>query len=57
MLKADTAIVRCGMMNFESSAYAEGSSTEFVDWQGKYKVETSHFERYPEGREKFLKSF
>ena len=56
-LKADTIIVSCGMLNFESSAYANGSSTEFKDWHSTHKVETSHFEKYPEARDKFIKSF
>jgi len=56
-LNADTIIVSCGMLNFEAPNYANGSSTEFIDWQGNAKVTPSYFERYPEARKKFLRSF
>jgi len=45
------------MLNFEASNYANGSSTEFIDWQGNEKVTSSYFERFPEARKKFLRSF
>ena len=45
------------MLNFEESAFSNGSSHEFIDWQCRYKVENSHFEKFPEAEEIFLKSF
>ena len=37
--------------------YANGSSTEFSDWQGDRKVQPSHFERFPAARKKLSESF
>ena len=43
-LEANTVIVSCGMLNFEQSVYANGSSKEFHRHFGERKVETAHFE-------------
>ena len=56
-LAAQTIIVSCGMANFEAGAYANGSSTTFRDYQGGRKITTSHFERFPQARVKFINSF
>jgi len=56
-LKSDTVIVSCGMMNFESSAYANGSSYEFKEWQGDRRISAGHFTKFPKAKEIFLRSF
>ena len=67
-LDRPTVIVSCGLLNFETSAYANGSSLEFQDkfyehrpGCGKMKflreVEHSHFEKYPNDAKIFLESF
>ena len=67
-LDQPTVIVSCGLLNFETSAYANGSSLEFQDNFYEYRqgcgamkflreVEHSHFEKYPNDAKIFLESF
>ena len=56
-LEANTVIVSCGMLDFEQSAYADGSSREFHRHFGNRKVETAHFEKHPNDAKIFLDSF
>ena len=67
-LDRPTIIVSCGLLNFETSAYANGSSLEFQDNFYEYRkgcgatkflreVEHSHFEKYPTDAKIFLESF
>ena len=56
-LEADTIIVSCGMLTFEDSSFANGSSNEFRNHIGSRKVEVAHFEKHPEDSKVFLRSF
>ena len=57
ILEAKTVVVSCGMTNFEDSNYSNGKSNEFAEWNRGYRIERGHLNRYPEGKEKFLRSF
>ena len=56
-LEMPTVIVSCGLLNFELSAYANGSSKRFQTHFGDRRVELSHFENYPNDARVFLDSF
>ena len=57
VLACDTIIVICGMMDFEESAYANGSSHEFRKWLGDNRIVEDHFTRFPKDKEIFQRSF
>ena len=63
LLNAKTAIVTCGLVNFEDSTYSRRESTEWIDSHGREKgirpgVLTKGHKNYdPQSRERFLRSF
>ena len=56
LLDADTAIVTCGLMNFETSGLSNGKSKKFTA-QLTGGLDRGHLDKYREEKEAFLESF